>query len=113
MYYETDNARVYESLLPDVFDMPDRMLVYAFIYDFYKLDYDAVPYKENALFLLVEYQGQEAWHCVYMPVTDEHSMWAGIIRLGLPKTMGDIEFNREPPRYHGTAEGRTGGTMPK
>lgn len=111
MYYETEAVEVYKSLLPEVFDMPDRLLVYAFINDFYKLDYGATPYKENAIFILAEYQGQEVWHCVYMPVTDEHSMWAGIIGLGLPKTLGTINFTREDPNYYGNGINPMGGEM--
>jgi PKD repeat protein len=111
MYYETDNAEVYESLIPDEFNMPSRMVVFAFFNDFYELDYGATPYKENAISILVEYQGEEFFHCVYMPVTDEHSMWAGIIGLGLPKTMGEINFYRDHPVYFGDAENQLGGTM--
>jgi PKD repeat protein len=111
MCYETDNAEVYQSLIPDEFNMPSRMVVFAFFNDFYELDYGAIPYKENAISILVEYQGEEFFHCVYMPVTDEHSMWAGIIGLGLPKTMGDIDFYRNNPIYYGDAENQLGGTM--
>lgn len=111
IYYETENNDVYQHLLPDVFDMPERTLVFAFINDFYKLDYGAAPYKENAIFILAEYEGKEVWHCVYMPVTDEHSMWAGIIGLGLPKTLGNIEFTSSPPIYSGVAIGEFGGEM--
>ncbi len=111
MYYETDNANVYQSLIPDQFEMPSRMIVFAFFNDFYELDYGATPYKENAISILVKYQGEEFFHCVYMPVTDEHSMWAGILGLGLPKTIGDVNFYRDNPIYYGDAENQLGGTM--
>lgn len=111
MYYETDNADVYERLIPDQFEMPSRMIVFAFFNDFYELDYGATPYKENAISILVKYQGEEFFHCVYMPVTDEHSMWAGILGLGLPKTIGNINFLRDNPIYYGDAENQLGGTM--
>lgn len=111
VYYETENKEVYQRLLPDVFDMPERTLVFAFINDFFKIDNGAIPYKENAVFILAEYQGKEVWHCIYMPVTDEHSMWAGIIGLGLPKTLGDIAFEKSPPFYQGQALGEFGGEM--
>lgn len=111
MYYETYDTTVYQSLIPDEFNMPSRMVVFAFFNDFYDLDYGATPYKENAISILVEYQGEEFFHCVYMPVTDEHSMWAGIIGLGLPKTIGDINFYRNEPIYYGDAENQLGGTM--
>lgn len=111
VYYETTNQSVYESLIPDGFDMPDQMLVHAFFLDFYDLDYGGIPYKENGIYILTEYQGEEVWHCVYMPVTDEHSMWSGIIGLGLPKTMGQITLNRTDSVYHGTGTNQLGGTM--
>lgn len=111
MYYETDNVEVYQSLIPDQFEMPSRMVVFAFFNDFYELDYGATPYKENAISILVKYQGEEFFHCVYMPVTDEHSMWAGILGLGLPKTLGDINFYRDNPTYYGEAENQLGGIM--
>lgn len=111
MYYETNNTEAYQSLIPDEFNMPSRMVVFAFFNDFYELDYGATPYKENAISILVEYQGEEFFHCVYMPVTDEHSMWAGIIGLGLPKTIGEINFTRNNPIYFGDAENQLGGTM--
>lgn len=111
LYYETANTEIYQRLLPEVFDMPERPLVFAFFNDFYKLDYGAAPYKENAIFILAEYQGAEVWHCIYMPVTDEQSLWAGIIGLGLPKTLGTIEFEKQSPVYTGMAIGEFGGEM--
>ena len=38
MYYETDNVEVYQSLIPDAFEMPSRVVVFAFFNDFYELD---------------------------------------------------------------------------
>lgn len=111
MYYETDNIEVYQSLIPDEFEMPSRMLVFAFFNDFYELDYGATPYKENAISILVEYQGEEFFHVVYMPVTDEYSMWAGILGLGLPKSLGEINFTRDNPIYYGDGTNPLGGTM--
>lgn len=111
MYYETENKEIYQSLIPDEFEMPSRMIVFAFFNDFYKLDYGATPYKENAISILVEYRGEEFFHCVYMPVTDEHSMWAGIVGLGLPKVMGEINFTKDNPIYFGDALNQLGGTM--
>lgn len=94
MYYETEEKETYRKLLPEVFDMPDRLLVYTFISDFYKMEGQTQPYKEASIFLLGKYKGEEMWHCIYMPVTSEESMRMGVIRLGLPKTMGKIDFTR-------------------
>ena len=107
LFYETDQSEAYRSLLPDVFDMPDRLLVQTFISDFYKMDARTEPYKEGAVFLLALYDGNEVWHCITMPVTSNESRLGGILRLGLPKIMGEIELTRDDPRYSGsvTVEG--------
>lgn len=110
-YYKTNKTILYRNLIPDTFDMPSRTLVHVFINDFYDLDYGATPYKENALFILVEYQGEEFWHCIYMPVTDQHSVTAGRVGLGLPKTLGEVNFTRNAPVYYGDGKNPHGGTM--
>lgn len=102
MYYETECLELYRKLLPKEFDMPDRLLVYTFICDFYKMDAQTQPYKEASIFLLGKHKGEEIWHCIYMPVTSKESMMAGRYRLGLPKIMGDIDFLRTDSRYSAT-----------
>jgi len=100
MYYETEEKERYRTLLPSEFDMPERLFVYAFICDFYKMDSQTQPYKETSIFLLGRYKGKEIWHCIYMPVTSRESMLAGKYRLGLPKIMGDIDFLRSESEYN-------------
>jgi hypothetical protein len=102
IYYRTEETALYRKLLPKEFDMPDRLLVYTFICDFYKMDAQTNPYKEASIFLLGKYNGEEIWHCVYMPVTSRESMLAGKYRLGLPKTMGAIDFVRTDSEYNAT-----------
>ncbi len=111
VYYETQKTKAYRSLLPSVFKMPDRLFVYTFIIDFYKMDSKTQPYKEAAIFLLAKYKGKEVWHCIFMPVTSNESRLAGIMRLGLPKTMGDIKITRSNPVYIGNAIGEDGRKM--
>ncbi len=111
IYYETANVKLYKSLIPKEFNMPSRCLVHAFVIDFYKIDNGLNPYRENAINILVEYKGEEFWHCVYMPVTDEHSLRAGVRKLGLPKTLGEIELKRHKNLYHGKGVNQDGGQM--
>ena len=75
------------------------------------MDAETQPYKEAAIFLLATYKGKEVWHCIYMPVTSRESMWAGIIRLGLPKSLGEIEFLREKVSYSGNSIDEDGTKM--
>lgn len=102
VFYRTDNEELYRELLPEEFDMPDELIVHLFVMDFYDIDSDAEPYKEMSISLLAKYNGVDIWHCIYMPVTSEQSMIAGIEGLGLPKTMGDIQFIRNESSYVGT-----------
>lgn len=102
VFYETENEELYRRLLPEVFDMPDELLVHLFVMDFYKIDSDAEPYKEMSISLLAKHNGEDIWHCIYMPVTSRQSMLAGKYGLGLPKTMGDIEFERGDSIYTGS-----------
>ena len=102
MFYRVDDEELYRELLPNEFDMPDEMIVHVFIMDFYDIDSDADPYKEMSISLLAKYNGEDIWHCIYMPVTSEQSMIAGIEGLGLPKTIGDIQFIRDESNYIAT-----------
>lgn len=103
IYYQTQEREIYRKLLPSIFEMPDELLVYTFISDFYKMDANTTPYKEAAIFLLAKHQGRNIWHCVFMPVTSQESRVLGIRRLGLPKTMGQINFEKASPLYKAKA----------
>ncbi|MDF7822546.1 acetoacetate decarboxylase family protein [Pontiellaceae bacterium B12227] len=111
VYYETKNKEAYRKLLPEIFDMPDRLYVHAFISDFYKMKEGTTPYKEAAVFLLGKYENKEIWHCITMPVTSDESRIMGIRGLGLPKIMGDVNLVRKDPVYTGSTAIKSGHTM--
>ncbi|MBW2181753.1 MAG: acetoacetate decarboxylase family protein, partial [Deltaproteobacteria bacterium] len=103
VFYEPQYTTLYRELLPDVFDMPDSPLVEVFIIDYYKMAPWAIkPYLEAAVFLLAKYNGQEAWHCITMPVTTDSARLGGIAYFGFPKVMGNISFQRNTTNYTGT-----------
>lgn len=102
MFYKTEDEELYRKLLPEEFDMPDELVVHLFVMDFYDIDSEADPYKEMSISLLAKHNGEDIWHCVYMPVTSEQSMIAGKVGLGLPKTMGDIQFTRDNSTFTAT-----------
>jgi hypothetical protein len=102
VYYRTQDISTYRELLPNIFDMPDKPLVMAFVMDYYKMDRATQPYKEVAVFLLAKYKQRTGWHCLTMPVTSDEARIGGIRYLGYPKIMGDIRFKREPSTYTGT-----------
>jgi len=103
VFFEPQDTALYRELLPDVFDMPDAPLVQVFVIDYYKMaPWTIKPYLEAAVSLLAQYKGQEAWHCITMPVTTNESRLGGIIYLGFPKVLGDISFQRDAGQYNGT-----------
>lgn len=101
IYYKTTDIETYQKLLPPQFSMPDEPMVMAFVADYYHMDARTMPYLEAAVFLLVDYEGQPAWHCVTMPVTSDEARWGGIHYLGYPKILGDVGFDRSPDRFKG------------
>lgn len=101
VFYRTKDIEAYRSLLPKVFGMPDEPLVWAFVMDYYKMDKETQPYLEAAVYLLAEYRGKPAWHCITMPVTSEEARIGGIQYLGYPKIMGEITLRRSPASYTG------------
>lgn len=109
VFYKTDDVKHYRELLPTVFQMPDEPLVMTYIIDFYDMDEATQPYQEAAVFLLAQYNGKPAWHCVTMPVTSDEARLGGIYYLGYPKIMGDIQFKRVRSKYRGhlKLDGRT------
>jgi len=101
VFYQTDDVTHYRKLLPQVFQMPKEPLVRAYVIDFYEMDKATQPYLEAAVFLLAQYEGKPAWHCVTMPVTSDEARLGGIYFLGYPKIMGDIQFKRGRSTYTG------------
>ncbi len=109
VFYKTGNLASYRELLPSIFDMPEEPLVWAFVTDYYKMDNATQPYLEAAIFLLANYKGEKAWHCITMPVTSNEARLGGIYYLGYPKIMGDITLKRGTSTFSGTLmlKGRT------
>jgi hypothetical protein len=101
LFYKPADIAAYRLLLPPVFEMPEEPLVWAFVIDYYKMDRATPPYREAAIYLLAQYNGKPAWHCVTMPVTSDEARIAGIYYLGYPKITGGVTLKRNFPLYIG------------
>jgi len=101
VFYKTKDLAIYQKLLPRQFQMPTDPLVMVFVADYYKMDKATQPYLEAAVYLLVDYKGKPAWHCVIMPVTSDEARLGGIYYLGFPKIMGDITLQRSADQFTG------------
>jgi len=110
VFYQPADTVVYRELLPEVFELPAEPLVQVFVIDYYKMaPWSLEPYLEAAVFLLARYKGEEAWHCVTMPVTSEKARIGGVTRLGYPKVLAEVTLDRKTPVYTGAlkADGKT------
>jgi hypothetical protein len=101
VFYKTKDLAIYRKLLPRQFQMPADPLVMMLVADYYKMDKATQPYQEAAMFVLVDYEGKPAWHCVTMPVTSDEARHGGIYYLGYPKIMGDITLQRSADQFSG------------
>ena len=103
------DLRLYRSLLPEQFDMPDQPLVAVSVVDYYDVTLPLVPYREGFVALQCKYQGRTGWHVVTMPVDDETANMGGRA-LGFPKYVADeITLEEQSGGWTGRVvhEGRT------
>ena len=110
LFYTSKDVTIYRELLPAVFDLPGQPLVEVFVFDFYKMAPWALkPYQEAAVFLLGNYNGEQIWHCITMPVTSERARIGGIRNQGYPKVLAEVTFVRKNPLFLGIlkANGKT------
>jgi len=61
-------------------------------------------YREAALYLKCQYEGEEGTYCLSMPITAEGRMHNGRDIFGLPKKMADIHLERNDQQVHGWVE---------
>ena len=92
-------------LLPPPLKPTARPIALAFVANYPSTNFDVI-YKESALFLRAEFEGQEGGYCLSMPVTNDIAMAGGREIYGFPKKIGDIELKREGDALVGWTERR-------
>jgi len=92
VYWET-RADIIARLLPEPLKPGKKPLVIAFVANYPASNYFE-PYRESALFIRAEFNGEEGNYCLSMPVTDATSMAAGREKYGFPKKIGNINLSR-------------------
>jgi len=86
---EADGATVARWLPPPLeATSPARVMVFVANYPMTKLGFG---YREAALFLHAQHEGQEVLHCTWMVVDDDTALILGRETLGFPKKMAEIE----------------------
>jgi hypothetical protein len=86
---EPADLELYRELLPAEMEMPERPAVGVFIVDYViVVPCPMRPYLEGALGIRGEYNGEDSWHVVTMPVNLQAACDGGL-RSGFPKYMAD------------------------
>ena len=101
-YWET-KPEIVKRLLPPPLKPASQPIAYAFVANYPKTNF-GVSYKEAALFLAAEFNGEEGGYCLAMPVTNDMALVAGREVFGYPKKMANIHINVEKRNAEGWAE---------
>jgi len=106
-YFEVNNIKEYQKLIPNIFWMPPRPLCRVSVIDFYDMVSDPT-YLESSVEILIKNQGSLVeketfgWYCLMMPVTTEEALW-GRFYWGFNKMRGKVTFERSENKYIGTS----------
>lgn len=103
IFWET-KSEIIERLLPAPLEATSTPLVYAFLANYPKLGFSAVPYSEAGLFLRSEFKGEQGFYCLSMPVTTDMAMVGGREMWGFPKKIANILFTKNNSDIDGWVE---------
>lgn len=104
VFWET-KPEIIEKLLPPPLKPADDPIALAFVANYPATNFD-VTYKESALFVRAEFDGEEGNYCLSMPVTNDIAMAGGREMFGFPKKMADIAFEKQGTMVTGWTERR-------
>ncbi|MFZ5569275.1 MAG: acetoacetate decarboxylase family protein [Thermodesulfobacteriota bacterium] len=104
VFWET-KPEIIAKLIPPPLKPADAPIAMAFVANYPATNFD-VTYKESALFIRAEYDGEEGNYCLAMPVTNDIAMAGGREIFGFPKKMATIHFEKKETAVHGWTERR-------
>ncbi len=100
VYWET-KPEIIKRILPPPLKPAKRPLVHAFIANYPRTNF-CPAYKEAALFILADFNGELGTYCLSMPISDGMAMALGREIYGFPKKMAEIELKREGDTINGS-----------
>ncbi|WP_060863381.1 acetoacetate decarboxylase family protein [Paenibacillus riograndensis] len=104
VYWETSPG-IIRRILPPPLEPGPRPLVQAFVADYPRTSF-CEPYREAAIFVLAQYNGQLGSYCLSMPINDDIAMGLGREIYGFPKKMANISLSKEDQRISGSVSRR-------
>ena len=102
VYFET-KPEIVKRLLPPPLKPAKDPFGGAFVANYPKTNF-GVTYRESALFLLAEYNGEEGAFCLAMPVTSDMALILGREVFGYPKKIANISISRDGEMVEGWTE---------
>lgn len=98
-YWET-KPEIIDRLLPAPLKPAPKPLVHAFVANYPRTNF-CPAYKEAALFVLADFNGELGTYCLSMPISDGMAMGLGREIYGFPKKMAEIELKRASDSVEG------------
>ncbi|TFG02071.1 MAG: acetoacetate decarboxylase [Promethearchaeota archaeon] len=102
VFWET-KPEIIQNLLPPPLKPTIHPVAQAFIANYPETNF-GMPYKEAALFLYAEYDGEIGMYCLSMPVDNDMAMARGREITGYPKKMATLHFQHEGKSTEGWVE---------
>ena len=109
-FFEVQNSKAYEKLLPRMFKMPDRPLCQITFSDNYKME-NGPTYLLSSISILVNHEGKLGWYILTMPETHEEPVRRGVNTYGYPKIVRKVTLERSEEKYVGTSYEKDGSTI--
>jgi hypothetical protein len=109
-FFEVQNSKAYEKLLPRLFKMPERPLCQILFSDIYKMQ-NGPTYLLSSVSILVNHEGKFGWYILTMPETHEEPVRRGVNAYGYPKIVRKVTFERIEGKYVGTSYEKDGSTV--
>ena len=108
-FFEVQNSKAYEKLLPRIFKMPDRPLCQITFSDNYKME-NGPTYLLSSISILVNHEGKLGWYILTMPETHEEPVRRGVVTWGYPKIVRRVTLERSGNQYVGISYEKDGKT---
>jgi len=108
-FFEVQNSKAYEKLLPRLFKMPDRPLCQITFSDNYKME-NGPTYLLSSISILVNHEGKLGWYILTMPETHEEPVRRGVVTWGYPKIVRRVTLERSEDQYVGISYKKDGKT---
>jgi hypothetical protein len=109
-FFEVQNSKAYEKLVPRLFKMPDRPLCQISFSDNYRME-NGPTYLLSSISILVTHEGKSGWYILTMPETHEEPVRRGVEAYGYPKIVRKVTLERSVDRYVGTSYEKDGRTV--